>query len=53
MEYKQPTNVATPKDKTVPTQTSVRTAKGKVGGPTTDDFMKYGRNMARVMAQGK
>ena len=27
-------------------------AKGmKAGGPTTDDRMKYGRNMARVMNQ--
>ena len=26
--------------------------KMKAGGPTTDDCMKYGRNMARAMNQG-
>jgi hypothetical protein len=27
--------------------------KLKKGGPTTDDRMKYGKNMSRVMNQGK
>jgi hypothetical protein len=26
--------------------------KMKAGGPTTDDRMKYGKNMSRVMNQG-
>ena len=28
------------------------TLKLKAGGPTTDDRMKYGKNMSRVMNQG-
>jgi hypothetical protein len=41
------------KDKTVPTQNSQRAAKGKKGGPTTDDMAKNGRNLARAKNQGK
>lgn len=40
-------------DKTVPVMKSVKAPKGKPGGPTTEDRMKYGRNLSRAKNQGK
>lgn len=37
--------------KTVPVQKSAPKQGGKSGGPTDQDRLKYGRNMARVVNQ--
>ena len=40
------------KDKIANNHTQSKAAKGKPGGPTTDDRMKYGRNLSRAKNQG-
>lgn len=53
MQEKQSVKVATPsKDKVANNHAHSKAAKGKAGGPTTEDRMKYGRNMSRAKNQG-
>jgi hypothetical protein len=39
-------------DKKAPIDKSIKTPKGKPGGPTTDDRAKFGRNLSRAKNQG-
>lgn len=39
-------------DKKAPIDKSIKAPKGKPGGPTTQDYLKLGRGMARAKNQG-
>ena len=53
MQEKQHTKIATPpKDKVADNHQHSKAAKGKPGGPTTEDMAKYGRNLSRAKNQG-
>lgn len=53
MQEKQSVKVsASAKDKIGTNHPQVKAAKGKAGGPTTEDRMKWGRNMSRAKNQG-
>lgn len=53
MQEKQSTKVsASAKDKVANNHGHIKAAKGKAGGPTTEDRMKWGRNMSRAKNQG-
>jgi hypothetical protein len=53
MQEKQHTKLTpSPKDKVANNHQHSKAAKGKPGGPTTEDRMEYGRNLSRAKNQG-
>lgn len=54
MQEKQHTKLTpSSKDRVADNHQHSKSSKGKPGGPTTEDRMKYGRNLSRAKNQGK